>query len=102
DKRAEGLTEAVVPDSMEKIYLHKAVEATNRDVAEVRAAEDDFGSPAVEIVFTKAGADKMRTLSGNLNDKRLAILFDGKVVSAPVVRSRFGERAIISGLFTKE
>jgi preprotein translocase subunit SecD len=91
-----------VPGGTEKIYLHKAPDATNEDIAEVRAAEDSRKMPALEIVFTKEGAKKIAKLSEEHFDKPLAVLVDGKVVSAPVIKSKFSERALVTGKFTKE
>jgi preprotein translocase subunit SecD len=99
---AEGLTEATVEGSKEKVYLHKTAEITNADIAEARATEDTTGKPAVAITLTKEGAAKMRALTEKQKDKPLAILVDGKVIAAPVVKAPIGEQAWITGKFTKE
>jgi preprotein translocase subunit SecD len=101
-KNADGLTAAVVAGTTDKIYLHKAVEATNADIAEARVALDNAANPAIDILFTKEGAKKMEALSEKHQDKPLAILIDGKVVSAPVIRAKFSDKAQITGKFTKE
>ena len=98
---ADGLIEAIVPGTNQKVYLRKDVEATNDDFAKVRAAVDDRGAPAIEINFTKVGAKKMAKLSEKHIGKRLAILVDGTVVSAPIVNAKFSEKALIMGTFTK-
>jgi preprotein translocase subunit SecD len=100
-KPADGLTEAPVSGTQDKVYIYKIADATNDDIADARSAEDE-AKPAVEIIFTKEGAKKMAKLSEQHKDKPLAILVDGKVLSAPVVRSSFSERALITGNFTKE
>ena len=99
---AAGLSEAMVTGTNGKVYLHKMADATNDDIAEARSADDGQARPVVEIIFTKEGATKMAKLSEQHQDKPLAILIGGKVVSAPVVRSRFSERVLITGNFTKE
>jgi preprotein translocase subunit SecD len=101
-KAAEGLTEATVVGSDTKIYLHKTAELTNEDVASARAIDDKDKGPMVEIVFTKEGAKKAAKLSEEHADKPVAILIDGKVVSAPTVRAKFGEKVQITGKYTKE
>lgn len=101
-KAAEGLTEAIVEGTTEKVYLHKTAAATNADIAAARSAEDDNKKPVIEIEFTKEGAKKMAALSEAQKNKRIAILIDGKVVSAPVVRAKFSTHAQITGNFTKE
>jgi preprotein translocase subunit SecD len=99
---AEELTEAAVAGTKDKIYLHKIADATNDDIAESCCVEDGQARPAVEVIFTKEGAKKMAKLSKQHKDKPLAILVDGQVISAPIVRARFSERAMIAGNFTKE
>jgi preprotein translocase subunit SecD len=101
-KPAEGLTEAMVAGSMDKIYLHKMADATSEDIAEARSREDGQGKPAVEIIFTREGAKKMAKLSEQHKDRPLAILVDGKVIAAPIVRAKFSERSMITGNFTRE
>ena len=97
---AEGLTEAVIPGTTDKIYLYKLADVTNADIAKARSILDDQQKPAAEITFTAAGAKKMAKISELQIGKPLAIIIDGKVISAPVVRSPFSERAMISGNFT--
>jgi preprotein translocase subunit SecD len=99
---APGLTEATVPGTKDKVYLHKAADATNKDIAEARPAEDGQAKPAVEIIFTREGAKKMAKLSQQHQGKPLAILVNGKVISAPVVKAQFSARALITGNFTKD
>jgi len=102
-EKAEGLTEAMVEGTKEKVYLHKTAELTNEDIADAQAAEDNSMMPAVSITLTRKGAEKMKKLTEGHLDKPIAILVDGKVISAPVVRSAVpGPKAMIAGRFTKE
>jgi preprotein translocase subunit SecD len=101
-KPADGLAEATVEGTRQKVYLPKKADATNADIARVSAGLDGDLNPAIDVVFTKEGAKKMEALSEEHKDKPLAILIDGKVVSAPVVRAKFSDRAQITGKFTKE
>lgn len=48
------------------------------------------------------GGKKMARLSDQHREKPLAILVDGKVIAAPVVREKIAERALITGNFTEE
>jgi len=101
-KNADGLTPATVAGTDEKIYLHATADATTADIADARAAVDAAGNPVIEVTFTKGGAKKMEVLSEKHQGKPLAILIDSKVVSAPVVRVKFSDKAEITGKFTKE
>jgi preprotein translocase subunit SecD len=101
DKPAEGLTEATVGNTKEKVYLHKTADATNEDIADARV--DTLNDPvAVIVVFTKEGAKKMAKLSEGHQGKPLAILVDGKVICAPIVRATVRDQATITGLSSKE
>ena len=99
-KAAEGLTEAKVGDSDKTIYLHKEADLTNDDIASARVIEDE-NRPVVEIVFTKEGAKKAAKLSEEHQDKPVAIVVDGKVITAPIIRSKLSEKAQFTGKFTK-
>jgi preprotein translocase subunit SecD len=47
--------------------------------------------------MTKDGADRVgRVTAANLN-RRVAVLFDGRVIFAPVIRSRISDAAMITG-----
>ena len=101
-KPAEGLTEAKVEGTDEKVYLHKEVELTNEDIASARAATDPSKANVVEVELTKEGQKKLSRLTKEHQGKPLAILVDGKVVAAPVVRGEITGDARITGDFTKE
>ena len=99
---AEGLTEATVVGTKDKVYLHKTADLTNDDVAEAKVTEDRQKKPAISLTLTKEGAKKMKKLTEEHRNKPLAILVDGKVISAPIVKAEIGEQAEITGTFTKE
>jgi preprotein translocase subunit SecD len=101
-KAAPGLTEVARPDTKDKIYLPKVPDITNDDIADARPAKDNRGMPAFEIILTDKGGKKMGKLTEEHNDKPLAILIDGKVVSVPVVRAKITQRAVVTGNFTQE
>jgi preprotein translocase subunit SecD len=101
-KPAEGLTEAKVEGTDEKVYLHKEVELTNEDIAGAKAVTDQSKANVVEVELTKEGRQKLARLTKAHQGKPLAILVDGKVVAAPVVRDEFTGNARISGNFSKE
>ena len=51
--------------------------------------------------MTSAGAQKLHAATERNIGKRMAILIDGEVVSAPVVREPIAESAVINGNITK-
>ncbi len=69
------------------IYLHETAVVTNADIAEARVVQGDSRSTfAVEVTLNADGAKKMWLATSNHVGRHVAILIDGKVVAAPVVR----------------
>ncbi|RJP57287.1 MAG: protein translocase subunit SecD [Candidatus Auribacter fodinae] len=62
-----------------------------------------FGMPEVGIEFTREGAKRFGTVTRENINKRLAILLDDVIVSAPVIRTEIPNgRAVIQGQFTSQ
>ncbi len=62
----------------------------------------DMGLPQVSFRLNKEGARAFGRLTGANINRRLAIVLDGKVQSAPVIQSRITDAGRISGRFTSE
>jgi preprotein translocase subunit SecD len=62
--------------------------------AEVTKVE---GKPAVSLKMTKDGAARVGRVTAASVNRRVAVLFDGRVVFAPVIRDRIGDAAMITG-----
>jgi preprotein translocase subunit SecD len=97
---AEGLTEAKVAGTDQKVYLHKAADLTGADVASAVVGGDD-DKATVQVTLTGEGTKKAAKLSKDHANKPLAIVVDGKVIAAPVIRAELGESVVITGNFTK-
>lgn len=70
--------------------------------AEVRIS-DRFGEPYIAIKFNSQGARDFDRITAENVKKRLAIVLDGVVYSAPVIQERIsGGEAQITGAFTME
>lgn len=64
---------------------------------------DRFGEPHVSLKFNAQGAKDFDRITGENVKKRLAIVLDGMVHSAPVIQERIsGGQAQITGSFTME
>ncbi len=101
-KPAKGLTEAAVEGTRDKVYLHKEAALTNKDIVGAKATTEN-GEIAVEITLTKAGQGKLAKLTESHVGKPLALMLDGKVVFAPVVRDKIlGDKVLVTGKFTKQ
>lgn len=65
--------------------------------------ETQFSRPYVSLAFNDQGARIFDRVTGDNVGKRLAIVLDGVVHSAPVIQERIsGGRAQITGLFTED
>jgi preprotein translocase subunit SecD len=102
DSPAPGLREAKVSGSDRLVYLHDEVIVTNGDIAVARVVPGPgLSEYSVGIEFKASGAEKMRAATGSHIGKLLAILLDGQVVMAPVLRSPISASARITGNFTR-
>jgi len=97
---ATGLVEAAVPDSPTKVYLHREAIVTNADVVEARVISGITSANFnVAVTFNSAGAAKMARATASHLNKPVAILINGRVIAAPVVRAQITDQAVISGDF---
>lgn len=68
---------------------------------DARVTIGDFNEPAVSVTFDSKGAREFDRVTAANVGKRMAIVLDGKVYSAPTINERIsGGRAVISGSFT--
>ncbi len=102
DEPASGLREARVGESDQVVHLYTATVVTNDDVERSRVVPgdrpEDYG---VIVELNAAGAQKMREATVGHIGRPMAVLVDGVVVVAPVVRSVISDSAEISGQYTK-
>ena len=83
------------------LLLETAPLLRGADVSDARPSFDDKGSPTVSLSFTPAAGDVFERFTREHVGRRLAIVLDGQVRSAPVIRDRIaGGTASISGGFT--
>ncbi|MBM3802187.1 MAG: protein translocase subunit SecD [Acidimicrobiia bacterium] len=89
--------------STEEWYLlNKVASITGRDLKTASQSSDEFGKPAVSFNLTSDGADRFEKVTAANIGKPLAIVLDGKVQSAPNIRSQIRDSGQISGSFTLE
>jgi preprotein translocase subunit SecD len=101
-EQAPGMSERTIKGSDQKIWIAGQAILANDDVASARASTTPYGAQ-VELAFTRDGARRFAVATEQNLMKPIAILVDGEVLSAPIVREKItGGRAIISGDFTLE
>jgi protein-export membrane protein SecD len=86
----------------EKIAVRKRVDVDGADLTDARAATNQqTGQWVVEFSFNSVGARRFADITRANVNHRFAIVLDGKVISAPVIREPItGGRGEISGNFT--
>ena len=84
--------------------LKKSALLTGASLTDARVQLDSqYGEPYVSIEFDKKGARMFERVTGENVNKRLAIVLDNKVYSAPTIQERIaGGKARITGRFTME
>lgn len=91
DDRSGGVT------ATSQIVLDRDPLMTGEDITDARPAFEQ-NKAHVALAFNKKGADTFERITGEHLKKRMAIVLDGKVYSAPVIQDRIaGGRATISG-----
>ena len=101
ERTGAGLREARV-SADRVVYLHEEIVVTNADIERSAVAQGSGPSRfSVGVRFNAAGAEKMRQATANHVGRPMAILIDGEVVAAPVLRSAVSDSALISGDFSR-
>jgi protein-export membrane protein SecD len=71
--------------------------------ARVDFGQNQFGNPVISFTLTPDGAKRFAELTSENVGRRLAIILDGKVQSAPTIKSRIpGGKGIIEGSFSAD
>ena len=83
--------------------LRKRAQMTGEYITDARVALDNFNRPYVSMNFDAKGARLFERITEANVKKRLAVVLDGNVYSAPVIQEPIaGGRAQITGSFTLE
>jgi preprotein translocase subunit SecD len=82
--------------------VEKRRTVTGRDLSNAKPGQGQFGQSIVEFSLKPGGADAFGELTGRNVGSGLAIVLDGRVVSAPVIHSRISDRGQIEGSFTAQ
>ncbi len=85
----------------QKVAVYSRVEVSGENLKDSQADFDQNNMPVVSTVFDATGARRFAKLTTEHVGERFAIVLDGKVLSAPVIREPIpGGRGQISGGFT--
>jgi len=96
----DGLTEALVGKTDQKVYLHSKPVITRQDIQEARLLKDETSGYVIELTFTAKGAEPLSEATSKNRNKQLAVLINGRVVFAPRILAAISNSARIMGNFT--
>lgn len=80
--------------------IEKTAHITGSDLVQARRGQDELGLPAVEFTLTVDAGRRFEKLTRENRGDQLAILLDGKVISAPSINGIISTNGIIQGQFT--
>lgn len=90
----------LLSDGKQTIYVDPEPSFDMQQIAKAAVISTEEGRPAISIEFTETGSERLEKLTSENTGKRLAILFNGKVIQAPKIVGAMGKRAVIHGNFT--
>jgi preprotein translocase subunit SecD len=79
------------------LWVAPTVQLTSADIARAEARTDPEAGSFVGILLTDEGAKKMSELSAAQANKPIALLLDGQVIWAPIVRGSIGKEVRLTG-----
>lgn len=83
--------------------VHASAEITGAYLENARVDTDQFGMPTVAFSFNKEGGRRFEKITGQNVGKKLAIVLDNIVYTAPVIKTQItGGKGVIEGNFTME
>jgi preprotein translocase subunit SecD len=100
-----GASDAAAPgDRTDTVYylVRRVAVVTGRDLRSAKPSLDETNRPAVSFSLNQDGARKFGKATGENIGRRLAIILDGRVQSAPVIEGRITDEGRISGTFTQQ
>jgi preprotein translocase subunit SecD len=82
--------------------VRKVVPVSGTDLKNARVQKGRLGEPVIGFSMTPEGARKFGELTGANINRRLAIVLDEKIKSAPTINSRIDDQGVIEGRFTNQ
>jgi preprotein translocase subunit SecD len=92
----------IVPRSDQKVYVYAEPIVTDEDITDAYAVTLNGITFEVNVAFTKQAAERLGKFTEEHFGEMLAVIADGKLLSAPVIRGRISDKAVISGYGTEK
>ncbi len=87
----------MVSPSGSQLWVAPTNSLTSADIERAEARKMPNGDSAVAVVLTADGAKKMEALAAARTNEPIAMLLDGKLIWAPIVRGSIGKEALLTG-----
>jgi preprotein translocase subunit SecD len=85
------------PDKFYRTYLlKKRAGVTGEYLSNAEESWDEMGRPEVSFTMNRQGADMMGKLTGENVGRKMAVVLDEKITSAPVIESKISDRGRIT------
>lgn len=75
---------------------------TGKDIRNARVGKDEFNQPVVNFTLSSQGGKIFEKVTSENIGKPLAIILDGKVISAPIIEAVIRDAGMIRGNFTPQ
>ena len=100
DAEARGLPELPILGEDRTVPVERTVLMDTRAVESAKAKLDQRGRPQIALTFTAKGAKAFAEITRKNVRRRLAMISDGEVLTAPTIMSEIsGGEAVITGSF---
>jgi preprotein translocase subunit SecD len=87
-----GLVPYAVYGQAKTVYLHPETQFSNKDIARVEAVVTRIRTGLVlDVWLTRAGAARLKQVTGRHIGDSLAVLIDSVIVAVPVIRQAIGD-----------
>ena len=93
----QGWQRIQVENSDRFVWVSPTSALTGMDIESAKPETTPDGNNRVAVVFTDAGAQKIRELSTAQRNKLVALVVGEKVVWAPVVKAEIGKSSVLTG-----
>lgn len=85
-----------------RLLVEEETLMTGKELKDAQVNFGQYNEPVVAFEFSPDGGKQFSEITGANINRRLAIILDGKIQSAPRINSQIGDRGIIEGRFTMD
>src|SRR4030095_12464209 len=93
----EGWQRMQFKDSDRVVWVSPTAAITASDIEKAQPETTRNGQTRIAVVFTDAGARKIRDLSIAQRNKLVALVVDGRLIWAPYVNTEVGKESVLTG-----